>query len=72
MKADRFKEVQWRGLNGSEELLVFEAISKQRSARKENAVATAIPLAEFRVNCRNLKKQGLQDRIMQSWFVLVD
>ena len=61
VKAARSKEKQWHGLNGHEKLLFLEAVSK-----------TVIPLAEVKVIWRTLRKQGLQDRLMQSRFVLAD
>ena len=67
-KAARSKEKQWHGLNGREN----EAVSKQWNAWQENAAATIIPPAEAKVIWRTLRKQGLQDRVMQSQFVLVD
>ena len=44
-------------------LLFLEAVSEQWNAWRENAAVTV---------WRTLKKQGLQDRVMQSRFVLVD
>ena len=72
VKAGRSKEKQWHGLNGREKLLFLEAVSKQWNAWQENAAATVIPPAEARVIWRTLRKQGLQERVMQSRFVLVD
>ena len=72
VKAARSKEKQLHGLNGCEKLLFFEAVSKQWNAWQENAAASAILPAEAKVIWRTLKKQGLQDRIMQSRLVLVD
>ena len=37
-----------------------------------NAAATVLPPPKAKVMWRTLKKQGLQDRVMQSRFVLVD
>ena len=72
-KPARSKEKQWHGLKGREKLLFFEAVSKQWNAWQENAAATVIiPPAEARVIWRTLRKQGLQDRVVQSQFVLVD
>ena len=72
-QAARSKEKQWHGLKGREKLLFFEAVSKQWNAWQENAAATVIiPPAEARVIWRTLRKQGSQDRVMQSQFVLVD
>ena len=71
-KAARSKEKQWYGLGGREKLLFFEAVSKQLNAWQESAAATVIPPAEAIVIWRTLRKQGLQDRVMQSRFVLVD
>ena len=53
-------------------LLFLEAVSKQCNAWQENAAATVIPPAEARVIWRTLRKQDLQDRVMQSRLVLVD
>ena len=44
---------------------------KQWNAWQETAAPTVIPPAEARVIWRTLRKQGLQDRVMQSRFVLV-
>ena len=71
-KAARSKEKHWHGLNGREKILFLEAISKQWDAWQENAAATVIPPAEAKVIWRTLRKQGLQDRVMPSRFVLVD
>ena len=71
-KAARSKEKQWYGLNGREKLLFLEAVSKQWNAWQENAAATVIPPAKAEVIWRTLRKQGLQQRVMQSRFVLVD
>ena len=71
-KAARSEEKQWHGLNGRDKLLFLDAVSKQWSARQENAAATLIPPAEAKVIWRTLRKQGLQGRVMQSRFVLVD
>ena len=68
----RTKEEQWHSLNGHEKLLFLEAVSQQLNAWQENAAATVIPPAEAKVIRRTLRKQGLQDRVMQSRFVLVD
>ena len=57
---------------GGEKLLFLEAVSKQWNAWQEHAAATVIPPAEANVIWRTLRKQGLQDRVMQSRFVLVD
>ena len=62
----RSKEKQWHGLNGREKLMFLEAVSKQWNAWQENAAATVIPPAEAKVVWRTLRKQGLQDRVMQS------
>ena len=59
-------------MNGREKLLFLEAVSKQWNAWQENAAATVIPPAEAKVIWRTLRKQGLQDRLMQSRFVLAD
>ena len=67
-KAARSKERQWLGFNGREKLLFLEAVSKQWNAWQENAAATVIPPAETKVIWRPLRKQGLQDRVMQSLF----
>ena len=67
-KAARSKEKQWHGLNGREKPLFLEAVSKQWNAWQENAAAPA----EAKVMWRTLREQGLQDRVMQSRFVLVD
>ena len=72
VKAARTKEKQWHSLNGHENLLFLEAVSKQWNAWQENAAATVTPPAEAKVMWRTLRKQGLQDRVMQSRFVLVD
>ena len=50
----------------------LEAVSKQWNAWKENAAATVIPLAEAKVIWCTLRKQGLQDRVMQSRCALVN
>ena len=71
-KSARSKEKQWHGLNGREKLLFLEAVSKRWKAWQENAAATVLPPAEAKVIGRTLRKQGLQDRVMQSQFVLVD
>ena len=71
-KAARSKEKQWHGLNGRERLLSLEAVSKQWNAWQENAAASLIPPTEAKVIWRTLRKQGLQDRVMQSRFVLID
>ena len=71
-EAARSKEKQWLGLNGHEKLLFLEAVSKQWNAWQENAAATVLPPAEAKVIWRTLRKQALQDRAMQSRFVLVD
>ena len=68
----RSKEKQWLGLNGRGKLLVLEAVSKQWNAWQENAAATVIPPAEAKVIWQTLRKQGLQDRVMQPLFVLVE
>ena len=52
--------------------MFLEAVSKQWNAWQENAAATVIPPAEAKVTWRTLRKQGLQDRVMQSKFVLVE
>ena len=70
-KAVRSKEKQRHGLNGREKLLFLGAVSKPWNAWQENAAATVIP-AEAKVIWRTLRKQGLQDRVMPSRFVLVD
>ena len=72
VKSARFKEKQWHDLNGSEKLSFLEAVSKQCNAWEENAAAKVIPPAEAKVFWRTLRKQGLQDRVMQSLFVFVD
>ena len=72
VKAACSNENQWHGLNGREKLLFLEAVSKQWNAWQEIAAATVIPPAEAKVIWRTLRKQGLQDRVMQSRFVLVD
>ena len=64
--------MQLHGLNGREKLLFLEAVSKQWSTWQETAAATVILSAEAKAIWRTLKKQGLQDRVMQSRFVLVD
>ena len=71
-KSVRSKEKQWHGLNGREKLLFLEADSKQWNAWQENAAATVLPPAEAKVIWPTLRKQGLQDRVMQSRCVLVD
>ena len=71
-KAARSKEKQWHGLNGLEKLQFLEAASKQWDAWKDKAAATVIPPADAKVIWRTPRKQGLQDRVMQSRFVLVD
>ena len=63
-KAARTREKQWHGLNGREKLLFLDAW-------QENVAATATPPAEAKVIWRTLKKQGLQDCVMQSLFVFV-
>ena len=68
----RFKEKQWFGLNRHEQLLFLEAVSKQLNAWQENAAATLIPQAEAKVTGRTLSKQGFQDRVVQSRFVVVN
>ena len=65
MKAARSKEKRWHSLNGREKRLFLEAVSKQWNARQENAAATVIPPAEAKVIWRTLRKQGLQDRVLQ-------
>ena len=72
VKAARTKEKQCQSLNGHEKLLFLEVVSKQWKTWQENAAATLIPPAEAKVIWRTLRKQGLQDRVMQSRFVLVD
>ena len=69
VKSARSQEKRWHGLNGREKLLF---LSKQWNAWQENAATTVIPPAEAKVIWRTLRKQGLQDRVMQSRFVLVD
>ena len=59
-------------MRGHEKLLFLEAVSKQWNAWQENAAATMIPPAEAKVIWRTLRRQGLQYRVMQSRFVLVD
>ena len=71
VKAARSKEKQWHGLSGHHNLLFLEAVSKQGNAWQENAAVTVIPPAEAKVIWRTLRMQGLQDRVMQSRFVLV-
>ena len=71
-KAARSKEKQWLGLTGHEMLLFLEAVSKQWNAWQENGAATVIPPAGAKVIRRTLRKQGLQDRVMQSRFLLID
>ena len=71
-KTARSKEKQWHGLNGRERLLFFEAVSKQWNAWQENAASTVIPPAEAKVIWRTLRKQGLQESVIQTRFVLVD
>ena len=71
-KTARSKEKQWHGLNECEKLLFLEAVSKLWNAWQENAAATVIPPAEAKVIWRTLRKQSLQDRVMQSRFVLVN
>ena len=66
------KERRWHGLNGREKLLFLEAVSKQGNAWQENAAAAVIPPAEAKVIWHTLRKQGLQDRVLQLRFVLVD
>ena len=65
-KAARSNEKQWH--------LFLEAVFKPWNAWQENAAATAIPPAPAKANViwRTLRKQGLQDRVMQSRFVLVE
>ena len=58
--------------NVREKLLFFEAVSKQWDAWQEYAAATVIPSAEAKIIWRTVRKQGLQDRVMQSRFVLAD
>ena len=70
VNAARPKEKQWHGLNGHEKLRFLGTASKQRNAWQENAAAAVNPPAETRVTWRTLRKQGLQDRVMQSRFVL--
>ena len=70
-KGARSKEKQWHGLNGHGKLLFLEAVSKHWKAWQENAAATVILPAEAKVIWRTLRKQGLQNRVMQSRFVLV-
>ena len=65
VQAARSQKTQWHGLNGYEKLLFLEAVSKQWNAWQENAAATVIPPAEAKVVWRTLRKQGLQDRVMQ-------
>ena len=72
VKAARTKEKQWHSISGHEKLLFLEVVSKQWNAWQENAAASVIPPAEAKVIWRTLRKQGLQDRVMQSRFVLVD
>ena len=72
VKAARTREKQWHCLHGHEEVLFLEAVSKQWNAWQENAAAMVIPPAEAKVIWRTERKQGLQDRVMQSRFVLVD
>ena len=72
VKAARSMEKQWHGLSGHEKLLLFEVVSKQWNAWHENATATVMPRAEAKVIWRTLRKEGLQDRVVQSRFVLVD
>ena len=72
VKTARSKEKQWHGLSGHEKLLFLEAVSKQWNAWQENAAATVTLPAEAKVVGHTLRKQGLQDRVMQSRFVLVD
>ena len=72
VKAARSKEKRWHGLNGREKRLFLEAVSKQWNARQENAAAAVIPPAEAKVIWHTLRKQGLQDRVLQLRFVLVD
>ena len=71
-EAARSKEKQWLGLHGREKQLFLEAASKQWNAWHENAATMAVPPAEAKVIWRTLRKQGLQDRVLQSRFVLVD
>ena len=71
-KAARSKEKQWHGLIGLGKLLFLGAVSKQWHAWQENAAATVIPPEEAKVIWCTLKKQGLQDYVLQSRFVLVD
>ena len=68
VKAVRFKKKQRHGLIGREKLLFLEAVS----GRQEHASATVTSPAEARVFFRTQKKPGLQDRVMQSRFLLVD
>ena len=68
--AAQSKAKQWHGLNGREKLLFLEAVSQKWNAWQENAAATVILPAEAKVIWRTLRKQGLQDRVMQSRFVL--
>ena len=70
-RAARSKEKHWH-VNGREKLLFLEAVSKQWNAWQDKAAATVIPPAEAKVIWGTLRKQGLQDRVMQSRFVLVD
>ena len=71
-KAARAKEKQRHGLNGRWKLPFLEAVARQWNAWQENAAATVIPPAEAKVIWRTLRKQGLQDRVTQSRFILVD
>ena len=71
-KAARSKEKQLHGPNGSEKLVFLEAVSKHWNAWQENAAATVIPPTEAKVIWRTLTKQGLQHRVLQSRFLLVD
>ena len=52
-----------------QKLPFLEAVSKQWNAWQENAAAAVIPPAEAKVIWRKLRKQGLQDRVIQSRFV---
>ena len=70
VKTARSKNMQWP--DGHEKLLFLEPVSKQWNAWQENAAATVIPPAEARVIWRTLKKQDLQDRVLQSRVVLED
>ena len=72
VKVARSEEKQWHGLTGREMTLFFAAVSKQWRASQENAAATVIPLAEAKVIWRTLKETRLSDRVMPSWFVLVE